>query len=426
MWPFSRKPDRVAEGDRVEPTFQAAALENPATPLSNPAPWLLEAMGGGPTHAGPPVSEQSSMRSTTVFRCVSLVSGLIATIPLSVYEKLVGGRRDADDHKLHYLLHDEPNDLMGSFTWRQIVGVDLLLGGNHYSLIERDNANRVVGFFPLQRSSVTPYRRDGRTRYRVRVDGGELDLDQSDVLHVPGLGFDGLKGLSPIGFVGRQTVGLDLAMAEATGRLHANGVTTSGLLEIPAGISEEGMARLRAQFEQNHVGVANVGRPIFVDKETKWTSMEISPKDAQTLESRRFQVTDICRLFGVPPHLAMETDKQTSWGTGVEQQTLSFLRFGIEPWLKAIEDELKRKLFSRTRFYAEFDRDALLSMDSVATREFIASAIQNGWMMPAEARQKKNMPFVKGSDRLFINSTLQPLDMAGQAAVPQPPSGAPQ
>lgn len=418
MWPFSR--NRGSESARVEPTFNAASPENPSTNLANPASWLLEMAGGGNTFAGPAVSEQSSMRSTTVFRCVSLVSGLVATLPLSVYEKTSNGRRDADENRLQYLLHDEPNDLMGSFTWRQLMAVDLLLGGNHYSLIEYDNASRVVGFFPLQRTAVDPYRRDGRNRYRVRVDGGEIDIDQADILHVPGLGFDGLKGLSPIAFAGRQTVGLDLALAEATARLHANGIKPSGMVEVPPGITEPAFKRMKEQFLQQHSGVANIGSPIFVDKETKWTALTISPEDAQTLENRRFQVTDICRLFGVPPHLAMEQDKQTSWGTGVEQQTLSFLRFSIDPWLKAIEDELKRKLFSRSRFYAEFDRDALLAMDSAAAGALFASGIQNGWLKPAEVRHMKNLPPAAGADRLYINSTLRPLDMAGQDAAATP------
>jgi HK97 family phage portal protein len=171
----------------------------------------------------------------------------------------------------------------------------------------------------------------------------------------------------------------------------------------------------------------NVGKAIFADKESTWTPISLTARDAQTLESRRFQVSDICRLFGVPPHLAMETDKQTSWGTGVEQQTLSFLRFSIDPWLKAIEDELKRKLFSRTKFYAEFDRDALLAMDSEAARELFASAIQNGWMKPSEVRRLKNLPPEAGADQLFINSTMQPLKLAGQKpAEPAAPAPAPE
>jgi len=422
-WPFFRNRDGGA-AERREPTFNAASPENPSTNLSNPDGWIVDAMGGGASFAGPLVSEQSAMRSTTVFRCVSLVSGLNATVPIGVYETTSQGRRDAGDHRYHYLLHDEPNDLMSAFTWVQLISVDLLLGGNHYSLIEYDNAARVVGFFPLVRTSVTPRREGDRNKYDVRTDKGLMTVDQADIIHVPGLGFDGLKGLSPIAFAGKQSIGLDLAMQEATARLHANGVRPTGMVEVSGNISPDAFKAMKAEFRQGYAGVANMGRPIFVDKDTKWTALQISPEDAQTLDSRRFQVTDICRLFGVPPHLVMETDKSTSWGTGIEQQSLSFLRFSIDPWLKAIEGELKRKLFSRSTFYAEFNRDALLAMDSKAQSEAFASGIQNAYYKPSEVRRWKNLPPVDGADQLYINSTMQPLAMAGQRRADQTPNAA--
>ncbi|MES2030854.1 MAG: phage portal protein [Pseudomonadota bacterium] len=411
MWPFKRSNELTA---REEPNFQNASPENPSTNLADPASWMVDLFGGGRTWAGPEVGERSAIRETTVWRCVSLITGLMASLPFPIYERTEAGRKEAYKHRLYPLLHDAPNDLMGSFTWRELIGCDLLLGGNHYSLIERDNANRVVGFMPMVRQAVTPYRRDGLTRYRIMVNGGELDLDQSDVLHVPGLSFDGLRGLSPIGVAGRQSIGMSLAFAEFIGRMHANGAKPSGVLEVAANISPANFNRLKAQFEQENAGIANAGKTIFVDKDSKWTAVQLSPEDAQTLDHRRFQVSDICRLFGVPPHMVGETDKATSWGTGIEQQSLGFLRFTLEPWLKRIEDEFQRKLFSGTNFYAEFDRDALLAMDSAAQREMFASGIQNGWMKPAEVRHMKNLPPADGADQLFINSTMTPISMAGK------------
>lgn len=414
MWPFKPKETAAEHSDRQEPSFSNQSPENPSTNLSDPASWLVDLYGGGPTYAGPVVSERSAIRSTTVFRCVSLIAGMIASLPLGVFERTADGRREAREQRLYPILHDAPNDLMGSFTWRELIIGDLLLGGNHYSLIERDNANRVVGLMPLLRNAVTPYRRDGLTRYNIEFQGGHLDLAQSEVIHVPGLGFDGLRGLSPIGVVGRQSIGLDLAFAEYIGRMHANGAKPSGVLEIPPGISPDNFKRLKAQFLDEHGGLSNAGKTIFVDKDSKWTQVSLSPEDAQTLESRRFQVTDICRLFGVPPHMVGETDSSTSWGSGIEQLSLGFLRFTIEPWLKRTEDEFQRKLFSGSRFYAEFDRDALLTMDSKASAELFASGIQNGWLKPAEVRHLKNLPAADGADQLFINSTMQPISNAGK------------
>lgn len=412
MWPFDRS---AAVADRIEPRIVNASPENPSTSLANPDDWLLDWASGGASYAGPHVSEQTAMRSTTVFRCVSLVSGLIASLPLSVYEKQEDGRRQATDHRCYSLLHDEPNDLMGSFTWRELIGVDLLLGGNSYSFIERDNANRIVGFLYLLRSQVRPYRYKGTTRYEITTSDGKIDVGQSEVLHIPGIGFDGLKGISPIGWAGKQPIGLDLAMSEYIARMHANGVRPSGFVEVPAGISPDGLKRLKAQFETDHAGVRNAGRTIYGDVGSKWTPISLTPEDAETLESRRYGVGDICRLFGVPPHMAGETDKTTSWGTGIEQQSLGFLRFTMEPWLKRIEDEFKRKLFSNSRFYAEFDRDALLAMDSAASAAFFQSGVQNGWMKPSEIRHKRNLPPAEGADQLFISANLKPIDQAGSA-----------
>ncbi|MDB5618456.1 phage portal protein [Tardiphaga sp.] len=422
MWPFKRDNEPAA---REEPSFQNASPENPSTNLADPAAWMVDLFGGGRTWAGPEVGERSAIRSTTVFRCVSLVAGIIASLPLPMYERTASGRREAYENRLYPLLHDAPNDLMGSFIWRELMITDLLLGGNHYSLIERDNANRIVGFMPMVRQAVTPYRLDGLTRYRVMIGGDLLDLDQGDVIHVPGLGFDGLRGLSPIGVAGRQSIGLDLAMAEFIARMHANGAKPSGVLEVAANISPQNFSRLKAQFEQENAGIANAGKTIFVDKDSKWTAVQLSPEDAQTLESRRYQVTDICRLFGVPPHMVGETDKTTSWGSGIEQQSLGFLRFTLEPWLKRIEDEFHRKLFpGNSKFYAEFDRDALLAMDSTASAALFASGIQNGWMKPAEVRHLKNLPAADGADQLFINSTMTPISMAGKKSTDSGNGGA--
>ena len=420
MWPFEQK-QRV---ERVEPTFdvRAASPENPTTSLSNPADWLVSVMGGGPTQAGPVVNEQSAIRSTTVFRCVSLLAGLIAWLPMMVYHRSPSGRKVADSHRLYPLLHDSPSDLMSGFIWRELMAVDLLLGGNHYSLIEYDGAARVVGFIAVPRNAVRVEKIKGRLRYFVTYSDGVEDYDQSDMLHVPGLGFDGIRGISPIAAVSRQAIGLSLAMEEFAGRMHSNGARPSGVVKGSEGLGKDVQAfrRLKAEFEAAYAGLSNAGKTIFLDKGMDWTPMQISPQDAETLESRRFQISDIARAFGVPPHMVGETDKSTSWGSGIEQMTIGFLTFSLAPWLSRIEGELNRKLFSGSPYYAEFNRDALLALDSAAQAALFASAIQNGWMKPSEVRRLKNLPAETGADRLFIQSNLTPIAQAGTAPAKAP------
>jgi HK97 family phage portal protein len=372
------------------------------------------ALFGGASYAGPAVNERTAMQSTAVYRCVSLLAGLVGSLPLVVYERGEQGRRVASERGEHTLLHDEPNELMGSVTWREMLMVDLLLGGDHFSLIEYDGAGRVAGLLPLPRVSVDVRRRGRRNMYRVILaGGGAREFDQADILHVPGIGFDGLRSLSPIASAGKQAIGTALALDEAVGRMHANGAKPSGVLSVSPNTKPEAILRMKAQFEAAYAGVGNVGRTLFVDSGAKWEPMQLSPADAQLIEQRRFGISDICRIFGVPPHMVGETDKSTSWGSGIEQQTLGFLRFSLEPWLKRIEDELQRKLFKGSAFYAEFSRDALMAMDSAARREMYASAIQNGWMKPAEVRRLENLPPEQGADQLFINGTLRPIDQAG-------------
>lgn len=431
---FRRKPDPLPAPPSVPAIASAAAeersgsLESPGTPLDGSNLLAFsQALGFGPSFAGPVVTEQSAMRNTAVYRCVSLLAGLVGSLPLLVYERTANGRRTATERREYRLLHDEPNERMGSVAWREWMMADLLLGGDHYSLIEYDGAGRVVSLTPFPRVAVLGERDGRRNRYRVMMTGGGSQVfDQADILHVPGIGFDGVRSLSPIGTAAKQAIGTGLALEESVARLQAQGARPSGIGVAPPGMQPAAFARMKAMFDAAYAGASNAGRTVWLDHGADWKPMSISPRDAELLEERRFTISDICRVYGVPPHMVGETDKSTSWGTGIEQQTLGFLRFSLEPWLKRIEDELQRKLFRGTAFYAEFNRDALLAMDSASRREMYASAIQNGWMMPGEVRRMENLPPDPAADRLLVNSTLVPLDQAGaaQAPAPPPPTGA--
>lgn len=421
MWPFTSGTRLV---EKIEPRFFDSSPENPSTSLANPDEWLTALFGGGPTYAGPSVSETSAMRFSAVFACVSLKAGLIGNLPLMVYERTKDGRRLADDNRLYPLLHDDPNDLMTGFVWKELIGCDVLLTGNHYSVIEYDGAARVTGLLPLMPRQTTVERIKGRNRYTFQFADGREVLDQEDVIHVAGIGFDGIRGLSPIAWAGRQPIGIALAMEEAVGRLHSNSIRPSGVVTFPPGIKEEAAKRMKARIEQFYSGVQNYAKTLYIDASAKWEQMQLSPEDAQTLESRRFQVSDICRIFGVPPHMIGETDKTTSWGTGIEQQTIGFLKFSLDKDLSRIEGELNRKLF-RAPFYCEFNRDALNAMDAKTQAEVFASDLQNARRTPNEIRSKLNLKHVEGGDQLFVQSATVPISGAGQTPAAPAPKPAP-
>lgn len=421
MWPFDRLPDRMPVHERIDPTIRAATLENPSTTLANPSAWLSEAFGAAPSFAGPSVSETSAMRSTAVFRCVSLKSGVIASLPLQVFKRTENGREAAINHRLYPLLQGEPNDLMSAFIWKEFIVSNIMLAGNHLSIIEYDKAARVVGLLPVPWQMVQVSRKGGRNVYKVSfADGGVETFDQSDVVHVPGIGFDGVKGISPIQWAGRQPIGTAFALEEFVGRMHANSARPSGMLELPAGMKDEAVRRLRRELTELYDGVHNSGKTFLADSGSKWTPIQLSLADSQTLESRRFQVADIARLFGVPPHMIGETDKTSSWGTGVEQQTIGFQIYNLEPELSRIEGELNRKLFTWP-YYCEFNREALAAMDAKTLSELYASGIQNAQFTPNEVRRKRNLPDMAGGDELYIQGATVPLLMAGKIKPGVPP-----
>lgn len=399
-----------------------ASPENPSTNLANPADWLVDWMGGGGfSDAGLLVSKRSAMQVTAVFRCVSILANTVASLPLVVYRRTADGKEPWPAHPAYKLLHDTPNDRMTSMTFRELLMVSLLLDGNGYAPIRwAGNGYPTEIVISLPERTEVFLTESGRLAYRITDEsGGQSVVTASNMIHVPGIGFDGLKGMSVISAVARQSVGLALAMDGSLSRLHANGARPSGAVEAEAALSADAFKRLKAQFDALYSGVANAGKTVFLDKGMKFNPIQINPVDAQTLESRRFQVTDIARIFGVPPHMIGETDKATSWGTGIEQMTIGFVQYSLRPWLVRIEQELNRKLFGR-EFFCEFNLDGLLRGDSKTRAEFYASGIQNGWIKPNEARKLENLPPEPGTgDKLYANGTLQPLEVAGNAS-PEP------
>lgn len=410
MWPFS--PLYEAPRSRIEPNFRAS-LENPNVPINQDQ--LAVIVGGGPTMAGPVVSESSSIRSVEVFRCVSILSGLVAGLKMNVFKDLDGGRELAETHRLYPLFWVQPNQFMSSFVWRELMMVNLLLWGNHYSVIEYDNASRVVGFVPLAPWSVEPVRQKGGSlTYRVRLQDGSVEVvDQADMIHIPGMGFDGIRGLPVITAVGRQAIGTSLAMEEFTARLHSNGVRPSGIGKAKEGIAPAAFARLRQQFDNHYSGTSNAGKTLWVDAGTDWIQTQISPVDAETLASRRFSTAQICNIFGVPSMLLNENADMTAWGSGIEQIMLGFLVTTIKQWLERIEGEFNRKLFLGTKFEVEFDREGLIALDSKSKGDLYSKLIMNGMMTPNEARRRLNLPDDPSGNMLYIQGATVPISQAG-------------
>ena len=423
MWPFARKADTPPPA-RIEPSLLNASPENPSTNLAEPAAWLMDwASGGAPGVFGPNVSERTAMCASAVYRCVSLISGAVAALPLKVYKRTKDGREEAFAHRLWPLFQVAPfpGRAMTSFIWKEFWMINTLLWGNHYSIIRYDNAMRVTGFEPVMPWDCEVYRRNNRNLYRCAIwdssfgpdDAGLVQRiewhDQDDIIHIPGLGFNGISGLSRIRAFARNAVSLSQLLEEQTGRVHENAAKPSGLVTVPKGISKEGFERFKSHFNQENTGRYNAGKVIFGDEGSTFTALQMTPEDLNTIQTRGYQVADISRFFGVPLHLLNQIDKSTSWGTGLSEQTLAFLIYALDPDLGRIEAELNYKLFFGSEYYVEFDRDALMAMDPLKSAQVAQTEIASGTLLINERRRHKNRPPVENGDQPLINSTNVPL-----------------
>lgn len=380
----------------LAPAEARASLEDPAQPLT-----LKTIESIGMASAGVHVTEESAVRYTWVYACVKVISQTIAMLPCKVLRNLGNGGRDtADDNPLYYLLHDEPNTAMTSYIWRELLMRHVLLWGNAYALIEMTQGGKVLALHPLMPWRVTP-RRDPATRgvfYEYNLEGGGIErLPSQEVLHFPGPGFDGLIGKSPIRDA-REAIGLGLAAEQFGARFIGNDMRPGVVIEHPAALSDKARTNIQASFKAEHGGLANKNKIRVLEEGMKLHEVGIPPTDAQYIDLRKMQRTDICAIYRVPPSIAGDHERSTF--ANVEHLDIAFAKHCIAPWIKLIEQELNRKLFRSSRYFAEFTMDGLLRGDYATRAEGHAKLVNAGIMMANEARKDENLPPAAGGDVL--------------------------
>lgn len=425
MWPFTKStnptpaPEAVRTEPRPAPSPIRAGLNDPAILGTLSDAGITAFFNGGDTGTyGPIVTETNSMRLATVFACVELIASLVSSAPLGVYhDSAKFGRQIANANSLHrkLSLSPYPGRPMTSSTWRSLWVRHVLLWGNHYSAIRYDGAGRVYGFEPVDPWLVQVSRQaDGTNLYLIdRGDGKREVLPQDEMLHFSGPSFDGVVGVSRITQFARDPIALSKVLEEQTALLHENAARPSGVFEPPASVTPEAFKRMRAWFENKNAGRGNAGRTLYADPGSKYTPIQImSLEDMNTLEARRFQAAEICRFFGVPPHLIGEAANTSAWGSGIEQLTLGFKQFTLHPLLIDFEQELTLKLFSPTsEYFPQFDRASLVVMDARTQAEVAQTEIQTGVLTIDERRRQLNRPGFNqsGTDEPLVNSTMLPL-----------------
>ena len=382
-------------------------------------------MGG--TTSGKVVTERSAMQMTAVYSCVRILAEAIAGLPLHLYRyRDDGGKEKAIDHPLYLLLHDEPNPEMSSFVFRETLMTHLLLWGNAYAQIIRNGKGEVVALYPLMPNKMSVDRdQDGHLYYTYQrsseeapiSEGAKVILSPKDVLHIPGLGFDGLVGYSPIAMA-KNAIGLAIATEEYGSKFFANGATPSGILEYPGTVKDP--EKVRDSWTRGFSGSGNAHKVAVLEEGMKYTPISISPEQAQFLETRKFQINEIARIFRVPPHMVGDLDKSSF--SNIEQQSLEFVKYTLDPWVVRWEQSIQRTLLQdeeKTRYFVKFNLEGLLRGDYQSRMNGYATARQNGWMSANDIRELENLdriPPESGGDLYLINGNMLPLDRAGAFA----------
>ena len=375
-------------------------------------------MGG--SSAGKNVNERSAMQMTAVYSCVRILAEAVAGLPLHLYRyKEDGGKERAIDNNLYHLLHDEPNKEMSSFIFRETLMTHLLLWGNAYAQIIRNGKGEVVALYPLMPNKMQVDRDENGELYYIytRCSDEAKTITPRDVLHIPGLGFDGLVGYSPIAMA-KNAIGLAIATEEYGAKFFANGAAPSGVLEHPGTIKDP--SRLRENWNSTFGGSANSGKVAVLEEGMKYTPISISPEQAQFLETRKFQIDEIARIFRVPPHMVGDLEKSSF--SNIEQQSLEFVKYTLDPWVIRWEQSLSRALLNedeKRKYFFKFNLEGLLRGDYESRMSGYAVARQNGWMSANDIRELENMdkiPAEDGGDLYLINGNMLPLNKAGAYA----------
>lgn len=384
-------------------------------PVSNYFPSSVYSFFFGNTSSGKIVNERTAMQTTAVYACVRILSETIASLPLHTYKYTKDGKEKAINHQLYHLLHDEPNPEMTSFVFRETLMSHLLLWGNAYAQIIRDGRGNVLALYPLLPDKMMVDRTStGEIYYEYCTDNGIIILKKEDVLHIPGLGFDGLTGYSPIAMA-KNAIGMSIATEEYGAKFFANGANPGGVLEHPGIVKDP--SRIRDSWNAVYQGSSNAHRVAVLEEGMKFQSIGIPPEQAQFLETRKFQINEIARIFRIPPHMIGDLEKSSF--SNIEQQSLEFVKYTLDPWVIRWEQSIQKAILSpseKKEYFIKFNVDSLLRGDYQSRMNGYAIGVQNGFLSSNDIRRLENMndiPDELGGNLYRTNGNMVPLNSVG-------------
>lgn len=385
--------------------------------LQNPDRYFIRAFGGESSASGVSVDEDSALGISAVFAAVSIISETFASVPLKLFKELDRGKQAARNHPLYWLLHNQPNEEQTSFEMREMMQAHLLLWRNCYAQIVYNGAGRIDSIWPL-----VPWRvrvaRDLKKNlvYLVRLPGKEQEtaLPADEVLHVKGLGLNGVTGDN---LVTRQkeALGLTIALDRFAATFFSNGAQVGGVLKHPGELSPQAKANLEKEFKDKHGGVNKAHRLRILEEGMEFQQITADPEKSQAIEQRKFQIGEVARMFNMPPHMLKDLERATF--SNIEQQSIEFVMYTMRPWFVRWEQRMKISLLSereRTQFTPEFVIEGLLRGDSEQRSKYYQTMFNMGAFAPNDILERENMNPVEGGDQRFVPLNMVPLDRAGQ------------
>lgn len=418
----------------------SSLVRNSGVTFTSSDPRVVQLFGGAPSAAGVNVTADSAKRVAAAYACVARIAGGISTLPCNVFERTWDAkrrryiRREVEDAPMWWLLNEQPTSAWtGAAHWNRLIEHSLLRG-DHFTEIRRRPDGTPSELVPLPWAAVVvePYTLQIGSRLMYAVNDGlkVRGVDQDDMLHFPGFGFDGIRGQSVIAHGGKNAVGNAIAMDEYAGKFFAGGAHPSIVLQTDKGLTDQAVKQLREEFVNRYAGLANAhANPLVLANGVKASPISVNPDDSQLMDARKWGVVEVARAFGVPPHMIGETSASTSWGSGLEALGRGFVSYTLEPHLAVIEQELNRKLFRTVKRFVSFDRSALLQGDHAAQALYYRAALGGpgsgpGWMSVNDVRNEKNLPPLDGEDEIFDpNEATEPGEPAPKAPKTKEPEG---
>ncbi|OVW92858.1 phage portal protein [Klebsiella pneumoniae] len=370
------------------------------------------------------VTDERNMQISTVWACIRLISTVTASLPLDVYQTKNDQRTKVDNsHPLAKLLRFRPNNFMTALEFREAMTMQLCAYGNAYAHVERNGVGDVISMVPLMSANMEVRLSDNGKNiiYRYRRDTEYADFSQKEIFHLKGFGFNGLTGLSPLAF-SAKSAGVAIAMEDNQREFFANGAKSPQILMTDGKVLTK---EQRGQLEENFKEIAGgqVKKRLWI-LESGFTTQPIgvSPQDSEILAARKFQVAELARFYGVPPHLVGDVDKTTSWGSGIEQQNLGFLQYTLKPYLDRWEYSIERWLVKESEqgiIHAEHNLDGLLRGDSTSRASFMQIMVNTGIRTVNEVRRLDNLPPLPGGDVATRQSQNVPITDLGTNKEPR-------